>query len=204
MRRRCAAPDSCRQDLMSTTTASGGDPAWVDDVLRFWFEELAEIDWFVRDDDVDARIRKRFLALHGNVVADGGVPVTSSPRALLAAVIVLDQFSRNLHRDDPRAFAADADARQLARSIVEQGFDRAMTNQERLFVYLPFEHSENPDDQCLSVRLVEELGNESWTRYALAHQVAINRFGRFPFRNAALGRSSTAAELAYMSEAARV
>ena len=188
---------------MTTTTASSGDPAWVDDVLRFWFEELAEIDWFVRDDAVDARIRKRFLALHGDVVADGGVPVTSSPRALLAAVIVLDQFSRNLHRDDPRAFAADADARRLARSIVEQGLDRAMTNQERLFVYLPFEHSENPDDQCLSVRLVEELGNESWTRYALAHQVAINRFGRFPFRNAALGRSSTADELAYMSEAAR-
>ena len=120
MRRRCAAPDSCRQDLMTTTTASSGDPAWVEDVLRFWFEELAEIDWFVRDDDVDARIRKRFLALHGKIVADGGVPLTSTPRALLAAVIVLDQFSRNLYRDDPRAFAADADARQLARSITTE------------------------------------------------------------------------------------
>jgi uncharacterized protein (DUF924 family) len=188
---------------MTTATTSRGDPAWVDDVLRFWFGELPEIHWFVRNDEVDARIRKRFLALHGDIVADGGVPVTSSPRALLAAVIVLDQFSRNLYRDDPRAFAADADARRLARSMVEQGFDRSMTNQERLFVYLPFEHSENPDDQRLSVRLVEELGNESWTRYALAHQAAIDRFGRFPFRNAALGRSSTADELAYVSEAAR-
>ena len=78
-----------------------------------------------------------------------------------------------------------------------------MTNQERLFVYLPFEHSENPDDQSWSVRLVRELGNESWTRYALAHQAAIDRFGRFPFRNAALGRTSSADELAYMSAAAK-
>jgi uncharacterized protein (DUF924 family) len=188
---------------MTTTTASSGDPAWVDEVLRFWFEELAEIDWFVRDDEVDARIRRRFLSLHGKIVADGGVPLNSTPRALLAAVIVLDQFSRNLYRDDPRAFAADADARQLARSIVDQGYDRAMTNQQRLFVYLPFEHSENADDQCISVRLVDELGNESWTRYALAHQAAIDRFRRFPFRNAALGRTSTADELAYMSAAAK-
>ena len=185
---------------MTCATTNKGDPAWADDVLSFWFGELAEIDWFVRDDAVDARIRKRFLSLHGKIVADGGVPLTSTPRALLASLIVLDQFSRNLYRDDPRAFAADAGARRLARSIVEQGFDRAMTNQQRLFVYLPFEHSENADDQCLSVRLVDELGNESWTRYALAHQAAIDRFGRFPFRNAALGRTSSADELAYMSE----
>jgi len=174
--------------------------AWVSDVLRFWFQELRELDWFVRNDAVDDRIRQRFLSLHGHITADGGVPPSSSPRMLLAAVLVLDQFSRNLYRDDPRAFEADADARHLSRSIVAQGFDRTMTPPERLFVYLPFEHSESAVDQVLAVRLIEVLGNEHWTHYALAHQVAIARFGRFPLRNAALSRASTADEVAYMSE----
>jgi uncharacterized protein (DUF924 family) len=179
------------------------EPAWVTDVLQFWFEELAERDWFVRNDVVDDRIRQRFLALHGEIAADGGVPPASPARTLLAAVLVLDQFSRNLYRDDPRAFAADRDARKLARSILAQGCDRAMTPRERLFAYLPFEHSEAADDQALAVRLIEALGNDYWTRYALAHQLAIARFGRFPFRNAALGRVSTADEVAYMNDAAQ-
>lgn len=179
---------------------SSGEPAWVGDVLRFWFEELAEADWFVRNDAVDDRIRQRFLAVHGDIAADGGVPLASSPRMLLAAVLVLDQFSRNLYRDDPRAFAADAAARVLARSIVAQGLDRAMTPRERLFVYLPFEHSEDADDQALAVRLIAMLGNEYLTRYALDHQATIARYGRFPFRNAALGRVSTSEEIHYMSE----
>jgi len=182
---------------------SDNEPAWVSDVLQFWFEELAELDWFVRNDAVDDRIRQRFLSLYGDITADGGVPLTSPPRMLLAAVLVLDQFSRNLYRDDPRAFEADADARRLARSIVAQGFDRALTPPERLFVYLPFEHSENADDQALAVRLIAALRNEHWTHYALAHQTTIARFGRFPFRNAALGRVSTADEVAYMSEPTR-
>jgi len=179
---------------------SESEPAWVGDVLRFWFQELSELDWFVRNAAVDDRIRQRFLSLHGDITADGGVPPSSTPRTLLAAVLVLDQFSRNLYRDDPRAFETDADARRLARNIVMQGFDRAMTPQERLFAYLPFEHSEDADDQALAVRLIAALGNEYWTSYALAHQVAIARFGRFPFRNAALDRASTAAEIAYMRE----
>ena len=86
---------------------SYAEPAWVSDVLRFWFEELSELDWFVRNDAVDARIRQRFLSLHGDITADGPVPPSSTPRMLLAAVLVLDQFSRNLYRDDPRAFEAD-------------------------------------------------------------------------------------------------
>lgn len=179
------------------------EPAWVTDVLHFWFEEMAERDWFVRDDAVDDRIRQRFLTMYGDITADGGVPLASSPRMLLAAVLVLDQFSRNLYRDDPRAFESDANARKLARSIVAQGLDRAMTPRERLFAYLPFEHSENTDDQALAVRLIAMLGSEYWTRYAVDHQTTIARFGRFPFRNAALGRISTAEEIDYMSESAK-
>lgn len=179
---------------------SDHEPAWVSDVLRFWFEELADADWFIRNDAVDDRIRQRFLALHGHVTADGGVPLTSTPRMLLAAVLVLDQFSRNLYRDDPRAFEADADARHVARSIVALGLDVAMTPRERFFVYLPFEHSENAKDQELAVRLIAALGNDYWTRYAVDHQATIARFGRFPLRNAALGRVSTVEEVACMNE----
>jgi uncharacterized protein (DUF924 family) len=178
------------------------DADWAAAVLQFWFSELTESEWFVRDDTLDSRIRQRFLALHGNLAADGGVPVTAAPHALLAAVIVLDQFSRNLYRDDPRAYATDAAARRLARSMLAQGLDRALTPRERLFVYMPFEHSDDPVDQSLSVQLMQELGNESWTHFALEHQAVIERYGRFPFRNAALGRTSTAAELAYINQAA--
>ncbi len=180
--------------------AANTEPAWVGEVLRFWFEELAAADWFARNDAIDERIRRRFLSLHGHVTADGGVPLTSTPRMLLAAVLVLDQFSRNLYRDDPRAFEADADARHLAHSIVEQGLDIAMAPLERFFVYMPFEHSENAADQALAVRLITALGNDDWTHYALDHQATITRFGRFPLRNAALSRVSTADEIAYMNE----
>jgi uncharacterized protein (DUF924 family) len=122
----------------------------------------------------------------------------SEPRPLLAAVIVLDQFSRNMFRGTPRAFAADSVARTLARRVIALGFDAAMTQKKRYFVYLPFEHSENREDQALSVRLITQLGNEEWTRYALKHQSIINRFGRFPHRNAILGRTSRPDELPFV------
>ena len=92
---------------------------------------------------------------------------------------------------DKRAFAADALARDIARSAIDAGFDRELTPAQRLFLYLPFEHSESVDDQALAVQLIEPLGNEGWTLYARAHQSLIERFGRFPHRNAILGRAST-------------
>jgi uncharacterized protein (DUF924 family) len=177
----------------------GGEPVWVGNVFRFWFEEVTNDRWFSRSDELDTRIRERFLTLHEQLVAQDGPDVTA-PRLLLAAVIVLDQFSRNMFRGAPRAFAADSIARRLARSAVEQGLDAAMSKEERLFLYLPFQHSEDREDQALSLRLYEQLGDGEWTRYALAHKVIIDRFGRFPHRNAALNRSSTEAELAFLKE----
>ena len=174
-------------------------PAWVGDVIRFWFEEVTKDRWFSRSDEIDTQIRQRFLTLHEQLVAQDSPDVTA-PRPLLAAVIVLDQFSRNMFRGTPRAFAADFIARRLARTAVEQGFDAAMNKQERLFLYLPFQHSEDREDQALSLRLFEQLGDEEWTRYALAHKVIIDRFGRFPHRNATLNRTSTAAEIALLKE----
>jgi len=175
------------------------EPTWVDEVIRFWFEELGEAYWFTKSDDVDAQIRDRFLTLHERLVTHDGLVVTA-PRPILALVIVLDQFSRNLYRDNPRAFSADSIARRLAGNAIEQGFDVAMKREERLFLYLPFEHSEDPRDQALSFDLVTQLGREDWTHFAAAHKAIIDRFGRFPHRNAVLNRRSTADELAFLKD----
>ncbi len=181
----------------ATDRVASSEPAWVGDVLRFWFAELPESDWFAKHDDLDARIRGRFGPLHESLVAaDGNVAATT--RALLASVIVLDQFSRNMFRGSARAFAVDPIARRLARLAIERGFDVGMMNSERMFLYLPFEHSEDATDQAYSVQLFESLGNRNWTEYARKHQAIVDRFGRFPHRNAALGRESTAEEIEFL------
>jgi uncharacterized protein (DUF924 family) len=168
--------------------------SWVGQVLAFWFSEIDEEDWWKKDHAVDERIRERFLALHEHLVASGAIEATR-PRPMLAAVIVLDQFSRNMFRNTPRAYAADAIARRLAREAVTQGFDEGMRPEERMFLYLPFEHSEDRADQELSVELFSRLGRDDWTRFAIAHKVIIDRFGRFPHRNAVLGRVSSPEEI---------
>jgi uncharacterized protein (DUF924 family) len=170
---------------------------WVGEVLGFWFEELGATRWFPRDDAVDERIRVRFLALHERLVSNDGCDV-DTPESILAAVIVVDQFSRNMFRGTSRAFAADPLALRLARRAIAQRFDAAMTIEARLFLYLPFEHSEDPADQALAVDLMRGLGHDDWTRYAESHKAIIDRFGRFPHRNIALGRLSTADELAFL------
>ena len=175
------------------------EPTWVGEVIRFWFEELTKDQWFARSDSLDAQIRLRFLALHERLVASDAAGV-STPRSLLAAIIVLDQFSRNMFRGTPRAYACDAIARRLSKMAIESAFDAGMTQEERNFLYLPFQHSEDREDQALSLRLFENLGNEDWTHYARAHKAIIDRFGRFPHRNATLGRTSTAEEIALLNE----
>jgi uncharacterized protein (DUF924 family) len=176
------------------------EPPWVGQVIHFWFEELTEADWFARSDAIDGRIRERFLPLHRRLVTHDGGGV-AEPRPILASVIVLDQFSRNLFRDSPSAYSADSIARRLARVAIKQSFDIAMTTQERLFLYLPFEHSEERTDQALAVQLIGSVGNAEWTRYAIAHKEIIDRFGRFPHRNAVLNRLSTADEVAFLKDA---
>jgi uncharacterized protein (DUF924 family) len=176
------------------------EPPWVGDVLHFWFQELGQAHWFAESDEIDARIRARFLLLHEQLVAHDGLGV-SAPRSILAAVIVLDQFSRNLFRADARAFAADPIARRLARAAIAQGFETMFKErQEKYFLYLPFEHSEDREDQVLAQTMIQQLGNDVWTRYASAHRRIIERFGRFPYRNEALKRLSTADELAFLKE----
>lgn len=172
---------------------------WARQVMDFWFSELREADWWAKSEATDATIRERFLALHGRLTADGGAGI-SECRSLLAAVIVLDQFSRHLYRGSPRAYATDSLARQLARQAIACGCDSGMRDDERMFLYLPFEHSEDRADQSLSVELFERLGYDAWTRDARTHKELIDRFGRFPHRNAVLGRESTPEEIAALAE----
>ena len=174
----------------------GTQPAeseWVGQVLKYWFEELGDAHWFEASRDVDGQIRTRFLALHEQLV-NGHISPSASPRGMLAAIVVLDQFSRNMFRGTPRAYAADAQARQLAKAAIAQQLDLGLSATERQFLYLPFQHSENREDQARSVALYAQLGNEDWNSYALAHQALIDEFGRFPHRNAILGRQSTEEE----------
>jgi uncharacterized protein (DUF924 family) len=175
------------------------ESAWVTEVLHFWFSELTEAHWFASTGQLDEQIRVRFLALHTRVLTQEGAGA-DAPRPLLAAVIVLDQFSRHLFRGTPRAFAADSLARRLSANALKQRFDVAMNEQERLFLYMPFEHSEQREDQQRSVALIASLGNVEWTRAAAAHKGIIDQFGRFPHRNAILNRASSASELALLQQ----
>jgi len=184
-----------RNNVTVTDSIAGTtEPAWVNAVLQFWFQELSGSLWFAKDAALDARVRERFLATHEHLVANNGVDVSGS-RTILAAVVVLDQFSRNMFRGNPRAFAADAIARRIATISIEHGFDRSMSKEERMFLYMPFQHSEDRADQARALALMERLGNENWTHFARVHKQLIDRFGRFPHRNAVLNRESTAEEI---------
>lgn len=180
--------------------------AMVDDVLAFWFGAPDEADygkaraaWFRKDDAFDAQIRAHFLAEVEAAIAGRRGDWATSPQGALALFILLDQFPRNLFRNTARAFAGDAAALALAGRFIEQGWDRKLLPVQRVFAYLPFEHSESLADQERSIALFTALANEhpeaaSYLDYAHRHRDVIVRFGRFPHRNAALGRISTAAE----------
>ena len=180
------------------------------EVLAFWFGEPGSPDhgkaraaWFRKDAAFDAEIRRRFLALHAAAALGERDRWRESPDSLLALVIVLDQFSRNLYRDDPRAFSQDAQALACAQFLIERGWDATRLPVERQFAYLPFEHAEDPAMQDRSVALFSSLEafpeTKGLTEWAGKHRVIVRRFGRFPHRNAALGRESTAEEIAFLA-----
>jgi uncharacterized protein (DUF924 family) len=173
---------------------------WADEVLRFWFEECSPQQWFKKDDAFDALLRQRFLTLHGEIAATPTAALTADPRTALAAVLVLDQFSRNMFRGTPKAFASDDKALAIAEAAVARGFDAGLSTPERQFFYLPFEHCESAEAQARCVALFSALGDPELTKWAEAHKVIIDRFGRFPHRNAILGRASTPEELAFLLE----
>lgn len=176
------------------------DDNWSAKVLDFWFRELQPKDWFAKDDVMDAEIERRFAPLHRQLSKEPTESLLTSPDQGLAAILVLDQFSRNLFRGEPASFASDPQCLALARAMVAKAWDQNIPQDRRVFVYLPFEHSEDLTDQNTAVSLIETLGDEQFTRYANAHREVIARFGRFPHRNAILGRVSTPQEVAYLSQ----
>ena len=184
--------------MSSHLARTPNEPPWVGAVLDFWFREIDPQLWFASSDEFDERIRQGFLELHAHIARTDAREFASA-RTLLAAIVVMDQFSRNMFRGTARAFSTDQLARRLAEQLIADGLDLAMTPAERYFVYLPFEHSENPEHQALAVRLIEPLGDESWTRFARMHQEVIIRFGRFPQRNRILGRSCTDNEVVFLA-----
>jgi uncharacterized protein (DUF924 family) len=169
-----------------------------EEVLAFWFEGLMPEQWFAKSDGLDREIGERFETLRLQVLEDGAAGWRDDPRTVLAAVLLLDQFSRNVHRGTAGAFAGDPVAQELASLAVERGWDRAMTPEQRQFLYLPFEHAEDRELQAVSLSCFDALGGEV-LEYARQHAEVIARYGRFPSRNAALGRVSTPEEVEYLS-----
>ncbi|HWA89990.1 MAG TPA: DUF924 family protein [Rhizomicrobium sp.] len=172
-------------------------------VHSFWFSELGPADWFAVNPKTDEAIRARFGDLYAAMKASPPDPATLDARAHLAAVIVFDQFPRNLFRGTADAFATDAPALALSRDAVERGLDKGMSAHERQFLYMPFQHSESKADQARSLALFATVDLPEAQRFAQEHKEVVDRFGRFPYRNAALGRASTPDEEAFLKTKAR-
>jgi uncharacterized protein (DUF924 family) len=181
--------------MCPSRAAHSTQTGWVDEVLNFWFVKVPRQQWFAGGGALDEQVRARFLAVERMVAAEPEDALLVDAKTALAAVIVLDQFSRNMFRGTPSAFACDAKALAIAETAIAKGFAEALNGDERLFLYLPFEHQENADAQARSLELISALGDPELTKSALAHKDIIDRFGRFPHRNAILGRTSTADEL---------
>ena len=178
-----------------------------DDILTFWFGPLpheARAEWFRKDPAFDATIRVRFGDAIEGALTGRFEDWRAEVKSALALVLLLDQFTRNAFRDTARAFAGDREALATALMIVDAGLDRGLDFHERSFVYLPFEHSEDPVMQgrsvALSGQLSDESGSPGYREWAEKHAEVIRRFGRFPHRNLILGRTSTPEEIAFLEQ----
>jgi uncharacterized protein (DUF924 family) len=172
------------------------------ELLEFWLHEIGPRGWYAGGEEIDSLCRERFADLW-QAARDGGLEHwVEGTVGTLAYLILADQIPRNIHRGTALAFATDPQARAAARKALAAGWDLGAPEPERQFFYMPFEHSEDTEDQALSVRLLTErlASDPDMALHARAHQQVIARFGRFPTRNAALGRVSTPEEQAYLDE----
>ncbi len=172
----------------------------VDEVLSFWFEEIDPGSWWKKDEEFDRQIRKRFKQVHDKAIRGELFEWRLTPRGSLAEVIVLDQFSRNIYRDTPRAFAYDGMALVLAQEAITAEFDRELSAVENSFLFMPFMHSESPEIHDLAVALYQRIGLEDNLNFEMKHKAIIDRFGRYPHRNEILGRESTPDEIEFLKE----
>lgn len=171
-----------------------------DEVLGFWFEEHGQEDWFGADPTFDEKLREGFFDTHAALMRGEGWSWRVSARGRVAEIIVLDQFSRQLHRGSAQSFAGDLAALCLAQELVASKKDKDLPDNYRMFALMPYMHSESLAVHEEAVRLFTELGMEGVLDFEMRHKQVIEKFGRYPKRNAALGRNSTPQERAYIAE----
>ena len=183
-----------------------------EEILAFWFGQPDAADygkprkfWFQKKPEFDNELRDKFLPDYEKAIIGDLNSWFKSPTSCLALILLLDQFPRNMFRGDPQAFATDWEALGAAQHAIAQGYDREMLPVQRWFIYLPFEHSENLEHQRQAVKFFKQLSDDpdsaSCIDYAVRHLEVIERFGRFPHRNAILGRASTPEEKLFLKEA---
>lgn len=193
---------STPRDRLRASGATSESDA-VDEVLGFWFEEAGPRRWWKASKRFDALLAARFLRMLQAASAGELHAWRSTPRGRLAEIIVLDQFSRNVWRNTPRAFAQDPMALVLAQEAVAAGVPAALPATQRVFAIMPYEHSESRLVQTQAQRLFQQFASARGIRIQLEHKAVIDRFGRYPHRNRILGRVSTPEEEAFLKEPAR-
>mmetsp|Transcript_13588 Transcript_13588/g.27608 ORF Transcript_13588/g.27608 Transcript_13588/m.27608 type:complete len:215 (-) Transcript_13588:1080-1724(-) len=197
-----AAPLLSRMMMMSSSSSSTSDTiigsSSADEVLKFWFEDLSPQQWFIQSDQVDTTIRNKFLDSHNKAAAGELDSWRKDARGSLAEIIILDQFSRNLYRNNSQAFAQDGMALVLAQEAIGKGFEDDLSTEQVQFLYLPFMHSESLVIHERAVELYTALGQEMNLEFEMKHKAIIERFGRYPHRNAILERESTPEEIEFL------
>ncbi|MEP3226091.1 MAG: DUF924 family protein [Parasphingorhabdus sp.] len=163
---------------------------WVKEILRFWFDTISPQDWFGSKADIDEQIIERFQEVWEEQKTKVADDFLTSRDQALAAIILFDQFPRNMFRGSAEAFSTDHLALQIAKKAVDRELDQKLTEEQRMFIYMPFMHSEDLEDQTRSLGLFTALGVEDNIKYAKAHRDVIAQYGRFPHRNAVLGRET--------------
>lgn len=178
---------------MSTSTTS-------EDVLNFWFSPKVKPLWFKKSTDFDREIEQRFLDTYQRGKTGALDSWRDSSKDILALIIVLDQFPRNMFRNTPQAFTTDKQAVELTKFAVSNNYQQNLSAEEQVFLYMPLMHSENKKDQEKCVELFTKLGRQDNLKFAIKHQEIIDRYGRFPHRNQILNRESTPAEKEFLTQ----
>jgi len=166
--------------------------------LHFWFEEVSPKQRFMKDLDFDASIKERFESIYWDIVENRTKDWREEAEGRLAEIIVLDQFARNMFRDDRQAFAKDELALALAKEAIEVGADMQVPEDQRVFFYMPYMHSESREVHKTALKIFEKYGNKNNLDYEIKHKAIIDEFGRYPHRNAVLGRISTPEEIKWL------
>lgn len=169
-------------------------------IIDYWFADGMPPRWFKKDDAFDAELRERFADAYETAASGGYDSWRESAEGTIALVLLLDQIPRNIFRDTPKAFEADAKARELTQRALTYQLDQNLSILQRMFLYMPLMHSESLEEQEQGVQLFTDLGREENIRYAIAHRDVIAKYGRFPHRNAILGRTNTPEEEAYLAQ----